>query len=205
MARLSDLSIGTKLGAVGAAICVMTAALAGVSIAEASGLSQGQQLMYERNVQAAVSLGRVRAAFNASAKDNTDMLITQEPEVKTAEVRDKNRAGHDAEVDQGWESYLASDPVSSSAQRATFEDNLTIYRQARVRDPTPKRSRVTMPGGWRLIALPRRCRPFQTSTPSWMTCKQLRLMQPRRQLHMGEPATTRHCYCSWGSALRVWL
>ncbi|WP_432534759.1 hypothetical protein [Kineococcus arenarius] len=36
------------------------------------------------------------------------MLTTQEPEVKTAEVRDENRAGHDAEVGEAWvDAYTA--------------------------------------------------------------------------------------------------
>ncbi|WP_432565656.1 methyl-accepting chemotaxis protein [Kineococcus sp. SYSU DK003] len=135
---LKNLSVARKLGAVGALVLVTTGALATVSIDVAKGLADGQQTMYERNVSAAVDLGRVRAAFNSSAKDNTDMLITVEPEIKTAEVRDKNRAGHDAEVDAAWAEYLASGPASTQAQRDSFETNLEAYRQARVDDLDPQ-------------------------------------------------------------------
>jgi len=135
---LSDVRLVTKLVVTSLLITAMAAVLAATGIYSAAQLSRGQQTLYERNVSAAVELGRVRASFNSSAKDNTDMLITQEPEVKTAEVRDKNRAGHDAEVDAAWAAYEASHPASSSAQRSAFETNLAVYRQARVDDLDPE-------------------------------------------------------------------
>ncbi|WP_432512191.1 methyl-accepting chemotaxis protein [Kineococcus sp. SYSU DK001] len=135
---LKDVSVSRELGAVGLLLLVSTGVLAGTSVVVADGLAQGQQSMYEHNVRAAVELGRVRASFNASAKDDTDMLITQEADVKTAEVRDQNRAGHDAEVDQAWENYLACGPASSTALRDGFESDLATYRQARVDDLDPE-------------------------------------------------------------------
>ncbi|MEZ0164498.1 methyl-accepting chemotaxis protein [Kineococcus sp. LSe6-4] len=132
------MTVGSKLAGVGLLVLVMTGGLTAVSVDLAHDLSAGQQEMYDHNVQSAVALGRVRASFNSSAKDNTDMLITQEPEVKTAEVRDKNRAGHDAEVDAAWEEYLASSPSSTQVQRDSFRANLATYRQARVEDLDPE-------------------------------------------------------------------
>ncbi|WP_432503916.1 methyl-accepting chemotaxis protein [Kineococcus arenarius] len=135
---IRDAKIAKKLGVIALLAVLTTGLLAAVSLRVAAGLSDRLETMYSSNVQAAVELGRVRASFNSSAKDNTDMLITQEPEVKTAEVRDKNRAGHDAEVDEAWEAYLAAGPASTAEQRESFEENLRVYRQARVDDLDPQ-------------------------------------------------------------------
>jgi methyl-accepting chemotaxis protein len=138
MTLIRDMTVGRKLTSVGVMVLVMTGGLTAMSVSVAHDLSAGQQEMYAHNVTSAVSLGRVRASFNSSAKDNTDMLITQEPEVKTAEVRDKNRAGHDAEVDAAWKDYLSSSPSSTQAQRDSFQANLLTYRKARVDDLDPE-------------------------------------------------------------------
>ncbi|WP_432514973.1 methyl-accepting chemotaxis protein [Kineococcus sp. SYSU DK001] len=129
MNRLRNLNVASKLFAGFGVVCLLMAVIAGLGINRLGSAQANLSLMSTAGVGSAQHLSDVRAAYLQVRMDITNAALAMT--AADIETGIEAMGATDAVLDEAWQAYQAGDPGSEAADRATFEDLLAQYRDAR--------------------------------------------------------------------------
>ncbi|MEZ0491678.1 methyl-accepting chemotaxis protein [Kineococcus sp. TBRC 1896] len=127
--RLRDLKITTKLATGFGIVCLLLATVLGLGLVKLASSQATVTSLSQVVVPGVQSIGTVKYAFAQSRLDLTSAALTTDAAATTTAVQ--AITADDAVLDAAWETYLATHPVSTKADRDTFAADLTRFRTAR--------------------------------------------------------------------------
>ncbi|MBC3762419.1 methyl-accepting chemotaxis protein [Quadrisphaera oryzae] len=129
MKHLRNLRIAHKLAAGFGVVCLLLAAAVGLGITQLRTSEATVSSMSGVVVPGVQSIGEVRRAFAQSQLDLASTALAADGLAATA-ARQRVQE-QDAALDAAWKVYLQTSPVSTAADRKSFETDLAAYRAAR--------------------------------------------------------------------------
>ncbi|RYZ28660.1 MAG: methyl-accepting chemotaxis protein, partial [Propionibacteriaceae bacterium] len=129
MHRLRDLNVATKLFAGFGVVCLLLAAVVGLSLNRLGTSQSTVEAMSDVVVPGVQSIGTVKYAFAQSRVDLASAALAGDAAGTTKALA--GVTADDAELDAAWKVYLDTDPVSTAADRDAFATDLAAFRDER--------------------------------------------------------------------------
>jgi methyl-accepting chemotaxis protein len=129
LTRLRDLNVASKLFAGFGVLVVLVVAMAGIAIVRQQSTQADLHDVSTSRIAAVQSIGEVRTAYSELRLGVVDLAVASGAEAKQQVAQ--RITEQDEALDSAWETYVASSPASTEAQREQFTDLLAQYRQAR--------------------------------------------------------------------------
>ena len=129
MKSLRDLKVASKLFVGFGVVCLLLAAVAALGISRLSSSQATVTSLSNVVVPGVQSIGTVKYAFAQSRVDLASSALARDAAATTAALQ--AGSADDAQLDAAWKVYLATGPVSTVADRASFVADLASYRTAR--------------------------------------------------------------------------
>ncbi|WP_328295198.1 methyl-accepting chemotaxis protein [Kineococcus sp. NBC_00420] len=129
MGKLRDLNIASKLFVGFGIVCLLLAAVAALGISRLHSSQDTVTAMSDVVVPGVQNIGTVKYAFAQSRADLASSALASDASATSAALQAVS--ADDAQLDAAWKVYLATDPVSTVADRESFAADLATYRTGR--------------------------------------------------------------------------
>ncbi|MEZ0165871.1 methyl-accepting chemotaxis protein [Kineococcus sp. LSe6-4] len=112
-----------------AVVCALLMAVGAIGAVQLGRSQDRLHDMHVSTVSSANALGQVGTAFKQSNKDLPDLALAADAAAREQVLA--QTAADDRAVDEAWQTYLATGPGTTAAQRSAFEQDLAAWRTAR--------------------------------------------------------------------------
>jgi len=126
--RLNDLRIAHKLALGFGVVCVLLLLVSGIGVVRLGQAQADLEVLSTEGLASVEAVAGAKGAFQATRLDVANIALASDD--AGTQAAEDGLVADQQELDRLWDDYLASDPASTPAQRAAFEDALADYRTA---------------------------------------------------------------------------